>query len=889
VAELPSADGIQGVEDREAGVGTPETEAEEDDDEPASEPGGGTQDVADEPEPSVDPDEGQADDPEPVPNSESSTVVFEEDAGSTPEPSDVKGVVTDDEKEQRVQEFAEQEVRREQKRERQLRQNKRRAEQIRAVNQQTNLSRQETPVPQQLLDDQQQARRVMSRAPLGALDSRNRQQLQPGQTQTGGEDIFGNPVSDTLQFFQVSESVGGLPSIPETVRQVEDFVTDQLGGFASDVREVQQGKPAETTTEELLSRFDDATRAEGLQGEQSGLDVVQGVTEGAADVSQFPEAVEEFASRGETDALEQSREFTPDETPVVTLGRLGVEEAAFEGGIRAAARGQSLLDEALPGARATRGRRVGNDGSTSAFDADQRITVSERGGNQQSRLPGTVDESVDVGPAQGDQSVGSIDTIDESEEVETLIVDEQTGETLPVGPRSDLGERIVSANPERFSAARVEGRQPGEPSGERLAEELVGEGVDSGDVSVRDTLSRVSDETGSGVDEVQTRLTGEDNQVLQGDRVAQEVEQARITVINEDTGRIRRVDEDEAFDLLQDDDFRFAGRQLSPREQARVRSARREVNRRGLRLPDEVRQRQRDVQTEFAPEAEQPSSDSLLSLNRKGGARFGSRQRGLPDGLEDFVDDVGQAFRDTDVLVDTVRRGDDLFPEARSLDEFVDDGSGFGRGRPRPRGVSSVGLEQGNREGVSTDVGSLTQPRQDSRELNLSDSVLGEDSLRLQDQGSDTDVLRDTEETPRLDQPRQDTDTTIRPRRPRDPDGGSRRRPRRGETPRDPDFDIDMDSVTGDRFVAEVRDEGEFEQIGVFDDVEQAFESAEERVDTSDDMTFQVENLDGSAVDAEPPGDFRESESGPGFVERRDDAIDTAGEFSDLDVNNGGL
>ncbi|MBY6287395.1 hypothetical protein GLT90_02185 [Nanohaloarchaea archaeon H12] len=122
--ELPSADGIQGVEDREAGVGTPETEAEEDDDEPADEPGGGTQDVASDPEPSVDPDEGQADDPEPVPDSESSTVVFEDEATNEDGqavPGDVKGRVVDDEKEQRVQRFAEQQVQREQQRKRQRR------------------------------------------------------------------------------------------------------------------------------------------------------------------------------------------------------------------------------------------------------------------------------------------------------------------------------------------------------------------------------------------------------------------------------------------------------------------------------------------------------------------------------------------------------------------------------------------------------------------------------------------------------------------------------------------------------------------------------------------------------------------------------------------------
>jgi len=45
VAELPSADGIQGVEDRDAGVGTPETEAEEDDDN--DDDGGGEPSVPD--------------------------------------------------------------------------------------------------------------------------------------------------------------------------------------------------------------------------------------------------------------------------------------------------------------------------------------------------------------------------------------------------------------------------------------------------------------------------------------------------------------------------------------------------------------------------------------------------------------------------------------------------------------------------------------------------------------------------------------------------------------------------------------------------------------------------------------------------------------------------
>jgi hypothetical protein len=116
MAELPSADGIQGVSDRDAGVGTPETEAEESDSDDASEPGGGTQDVASDPEPSVDPDTGGADDPEPVSDSESSTVVFEDEAtnqSGQAVPGRVKGVVQNDEAERRVQRFAEREVARE--------------------------------------------------------------------------------------------------------------------------------------------------------------------------------------------------------------------------------------------------------------------------------------------------------------------------------------------------------------------------------------------------------------------------------------------------------------------------------------------------------------------------------------------------------------------------------------------------------------------------------------------------------------------------------------------------------------------------------------------------------------------------------------------------------
>jgi len=563
---------------------------------------------------------------------------------------------------------------------------------------------QETPVPREVLRDLQRQQ----------VQSQQTSQLEQGRNREIDE--FGEPVSDLAAASQFEAQDG--PTTPfqvfgEAIEPAEEKLGDELQSLLSDVEEIEQGKPATTQRQRVLDRIDQATKAEGLEGEQSATDILQGFLVGSATVSQTPQAVEEFAEEGKTDALSDIDQPDPDESPVATLTALATEELAFEG----LARGPSLLDEAVPSARASSqtnsGRRirgaVDEAKTRSPFDADTRITRQDPSDTGQGKLTGDVDEGVDISRLQQDQSVGTVETTSPEETLDVRLTDRETGETLPVGPDTRLGEKIVTENPERFGVVDVS-QQPGRPDSERLAEELVGSQPDEG-VDVRDVLSRF-DETSD--EATQRTLGSSDTQTLPGDpdTTPQEVEQATVNVINEDTGMIRSVDQDQAFDLLQDDEFRFAGRELTPRERTRVQRARRTRQRRGLDLPEEVRQQgpiQRSLDDEFqqltagdedttlTAAGNQNALDEFFNLDRRGQGRLSSPETRRPTrDVQDFVDDT-QPFRETDELVDEIRRGDDLFPQADTVDDLTSDDFGFIPGRPRAAPLNSLFQEQGPR------------------------------------------------------------------------------------------------------------------------------------------------------------------------------------------------
>lgn len=885
--ELPSADGIQGVEDREAGVGTPETEEEEDDDEPASEPGGGTQDVADDPQPAVDPDEGQADDPEPVPDSESSTVVFEDEATNEQGqavPGDVKGVVRDDETEERVQEVARQRVEAEQRLERQLQRRQRRAETIRSNQDTVDSSSFETPVPRSLLEDQRRAR-DMTRAPLGALEDENRQQLQRGDTQTQGEDIFGNPVSDTLEFFQVSEPVGDLPEIPETVRTAEDFVTDGLGGFVADAREVQRGRPATTTTEQALQGFDEATRATGLGGEQSGLDLVQGPLEGLADVSQFPEAAEEFLSSGETDALDQSRDFTPDETPVITAGRLAAEEAAFEGVFRA----PSLLDESLPSVQGLRNADDTASPRAGQTTGDEPTFIASRQTNDGE--PEVVD--VELPSFQREQTT----TVSPEDTLDIRLFDEETQRATPLSSDGPLGEQVASQNPDQFSEVQVEGSSLQTESDVGTAESLVSRQTqdvapDQQPASTIDLLDRVVEDTVT-----DTTLVDDDT----------------LRLRNVETGRVQEAPLDQGLRLSQTQRFELVDGTLSPAERTRIREAvrgqpqgfvedlRRNIgNEETLSIIDDVTPGVGE-QTNQTSDIGLDDFQSLFDLDRRGQTRLGSRQRTRPEPN----DDLG-GF--TDETTTTTQRS--LFPEAEDLAPTQSTGlsrfdettsAAFGLASLQPRENTGLGLGVGQSDRLDQPLLSLDQPGLD---FDVDSESLGsfEEEFQgvrgLQDQGQTQRTSQDQDQTPRIRfrQDQQTRNTLRQDPRPRqdEPDNPRRdeprQRPPRGGVP--PRFDDDIEyEDDGRAYNAVTNRRGE--EITLNDEPlsrTAALDTAGEYSDTTAARTVKLEPIPGEEPEVQGDGaflelenKFRPSQSEQGaIVEKTSFAIDSPGEKQDI-------
>jgi len=95
-------------------------------------------------------------------------------------------------------------------------------------------------------------------------------------------------------------------------------------------------------------------------------------------------------------------------------------------------------------------------------------------------------------------------------------------------------------------------------------------------------------------------------------------------------------------------------------------------------------------------------------------------------------------------------------------------------------------------------------------------------------------------------------------------------------------FDIDLEGQDGDEFTALVKRGKGFEPIGTFNNPSQAFDKAIGQVENTADMTFKVVDKGGDVVDADPASDFRQSKSNDGFVELRNNAINTPGEFQDI-------
>lgn len=726
----------------------------------------------------------------------------------------------------------------------------------------------------------------MSRTPRGALDPSRQPQLQAGDTQTDGEDIFGNPISDTLEFFQVADPIGNLPSIPDTVRTVEDTVTDQFGSLVADIRELQSGKPAETTTERALQSFDEATRAEGVGGEQSGLDLLQGPLEGLADASQAPEAVEEFLSSGETDAFEQSRDFTPDETPVVTVGRLASEELSFEG----VARGPSLLDEVLPGARAASPSDVTTSSPRAGSGvADEDTVVAAR--RIADEEPNLVD--TDLRSFQGDQP--AVSSVDPEDTIDIRLFDEESGRATPLSRQGPLGERIATQNPERFSEVRVTDTALEAESDVGTAESLVsrqttGETPDTQPASTLDLLDRVVDNTPTD---------------------ASLVDDDTVRLRNLETGRIQEAPLEEGVQLSQTQSFELLDEGLSPAERTRIREAvrgqpqdfvedlRRSIgDEETLGLIDEATPGTGVNQQRGTTDISLDDVDSFFDLDRRGQVGLGRQQRPKPtpsDDLGGFADETSTTQRTLFPEAEAPSQPFDT-PAASPFDEitgasfaasttaFDQQQRGLGFGFDEALDQPVVELEQPG-VGFETDLPALgefedefTGVRQDQRQS----------QKQRQDQRQDEDQLlrpRQDQQT-RFDlQPRGRDEGRGRPDEPNRP----RNRPPAGAPPR---FDDGIEYKNDGRAYNAVTNR-RGEEVTLNDEPltrKAALDVASEFADDTAARSVKLEPIPGEQPEVEGTGGFLErenkfrpskSEQGA-IVEETEFAIDSPGEKQDI-------
>lgn len=821
MAELPSADGIQGVEDRDAGVGTPDTEAEEDDAEPdfedddssSDDDGGGStaplpsedeiQGVEDR-EAGVGTPETEAEEDDSgssLPDSETSTVVFEDEATNEEGqavPGEVKGRVVDDEKEQRVQRFAEQQVQREQERKRQRR--RRQQTQQNTTIGSTRRSAQQIRRSIAQNDEVFNQLEENTRDP-GTLNFVEEKILEPsGRTLANIGSTLAEGTAE-MGFTTVAGQVQGAQRTVNTFRRdgvtgLSQQLEDDAGEFVSDVSNLDfsTDTPSVETAPENFNRNDDEelssverfilpeTENPLSEGDVQSVAFTTGTAAALPVIGTVAGSGAAGVSGATVETVDQAPNVAEFGSSIVTGNVPGISSSATAIGV-------DLLP--VGSARTTRGTPTDQTTLTSDFD---------RGRLDRAREQTQADAELDV-PAGDLVGVTTRDgqAVLDTDEFRFDVVDQRLPRDLTLETQS--GETVATnvernRNPDPETTENVE-----------LRRDTTTDSV-PGETPQPDTQTDLERFTGETQQDTTTRRGAEVEGVVEG--------QTGSVIVTEDG--VIKVKE----------------------------------------LPT----------TSLAP-----------VLDRKGSVNFGRTQTTQKTKNTEPEPDLDGDGVDFDQTTSPGEVNPDTTPASRFIPEtnLQTSTTITPTTTLQDRGVEDTVPG----ESLSLDTNTALDIDQDVDTTPTTDVETFLDQDTTTDTSLTTDTTTDTTTTTTTTQTTQQTNTNTNT----NTDTNTNTNTNTNRL----DFDIDMDSVTGDRFVAEVRDEGEFEQIGVFDDVETAFETAEERVDTSDDMTFQVENIDGSPVDATPPGDFRKSESGPGFVERRVDAIDTPGEFSDLDVDQGGL
>jgi len=796
MAELPSADGIQGVEDRDAGVGTPDTEADEDDDSDASEPGGGTQDVASDPEPAVDPDEGEADDPDPLPDSETSTVVFEDEATNEEGqavPGDVKGVVKDNETEQRVQDFAEQQTRLQDQKQRTRTRQRRRRQQAQQNNTLGSTRRSARQIRRSIAQNDQVLNQLEenTREP-GTLNTVTEQVLKPsGRTLAN----IGGTLSEGFTEIGTLTLQGQVQGAKETIDVLQN---DGASGLA------QQFQDDAGEFVDDITSLDFTTDTNTVQDLPANFDQTDDVEPNPVAEFVLPETNNPL---GESDV--QSAMFTTGGAVAVPLagtalgaGAAGATGATIEVVDQApnvARLGQSIATGNVPGISSSATAigvdllPVGSAKTKRGTPTDQTTLASDfdRQRIERARKQDEVDTSLDVEPDQlvGVTTKGRQARLDQ-DEFTFDVVDERLPRDLTLETQS--GETVATnlernRNPDPETTPNIE-----------LARADQADTV-PGEKARPDDQTTLQDEFTNDASSDPTDVEG----VVEG--------QTGQTIVT-DEGVIKLEETTESSFSPVIDDRKGTAKPIT-------------------QVIDDV-----TPSTDITTDTEQVVKDI---------------EDATTPGKADPDTTPGEQFlSQTDIDADTP-------VSLTGVDEDVQVGDGVTQ--PLDGNLDlDTGLDQ------DLDVTPDTQ-----QDLDVTPDTDVDQALDV-DTTTDTSLTTDTTTTTTTTQTTQQTNTNTNTNTNTKTNTKRRR------------FDIEDEDLNADQFTALVKDEGEFEEVGTFDNVGSAFDQAVNRVENSDDMTFQVVTPSGEPVDADPASDFRKSKSTGGFVEKRKDAINTLGEKQDI-------